>query len=117
AMINSTAGETVSFLQPSVRFFQTDSDAHLNNYISEQADPSKCLLCEWNYGRGKIFYAADYEGTINGRNLEGSLNLIGKRADFGTLPSNSIDVIAIKRVAVMEGLLRYPVAINILIWR
>ncbi|MFH1447668.1 MAG: hypothetical protein ABIG39_02290 [Candidatus Micrarchaeota archaeon] len=120
-LLNMSVGDTINFDDASWRFYEQEGDANLITYISDQADPLKCLVCEWNYGRGTVYYIQDYDGVVNGditRPLQDNLNFIGWQIRYGIPPnSSSIDVININRMALLEGVFRQPVAVHILIWR
>ncbi len=118
-IVNATVGETVTFPTSSWRYYSTASDSQITNVVQDSADPSKCLICRWGYGRGRIYYVEDFVGTVNGgpTSLGERLNVIGWQTKFGIPPANTIDVVAVNRVAVLEGIFRQPVAVHIFIWR
>jgi hypothetical protein len=117
ALVNATAGETVVFDKSTWRFYGEPGDALLTTYVSAQGDPTRCLLCSWNYMAGKIYYIEDFDGTLGARPISESLNLLGYQIVFGVAPTASTDVISINRVAVLEGFSRQPVAVHVIVWR
>lgn len=120
---NASIGSTIAFSTSSWRYYSGSGDVPIISLVNDSADSTKCLVCSWTYGRGKIYFVEDFNGRLNppGGPLlsqSNSLNFIGKPLKYGTMPSNeSIDVISINRVAVMEGIFREPVAIHIIVWR
>ena len=118
-LVNATVNETVVFSSSTWRYYQAAGDSPLTNVVSDSVDRAKCLMCYWNYDRGRIYYVEDFTGTVGGgpTTLSERLNLIGWQMKFGVPPATTIDVIAINRVAVLEGIFRQPVAVHILVWR
>ncbi len=120
-LINISIGDTVGFNPASWRYYEEEGDSDLTILVNDSTEPTKCLICRWNYGMGRIYYLEDFDGVVNpstgGYPLSRSINFIGWQIKFGMPPTGTIDVIAINRVAVLEGVFRQPVAIHILIWR
>ncbi len=117
-LLNVSIGDTMNFDSSSWRYYAEPNDSKLIKYVYDSAEPEKCLVCEWNYGKGRIYYVEDFEGDVNGQDLRDVLNFLGWQIKYGVQPNSSaMDVINIQRVAMLRGIYTQPVAVHIFIWR
>ncbi len=81
--IDAPYASTILFSNPSWYFFNTTTDSEL--HIIAWA-PGGAYVCRWNYGAGRIFFATDVDGTVNGEPLIDKMNVIGWKAEIVSGP-------------------------------
>lgn len=77
SLIDAALGSIVVFQNPNWYFYGPDVGTIVNT-------TNGAYVGHWNHGVGEIYYVTDMNGTIAGKPLADSIDLIGRRVEFST---------------------------------
>ncbi len=111
-------GRGVSFGSSRWYLYSDPGDAEIKTIVSQEGEPSRCMICRWNYGFGRIYYIEDLEGSLEGgAPLQDSVAVIGEQLKFGLSPAFQSQVVIVRRTAILEGPEREPVGMTLRVWK
>lgn len=100
-LLNASIGENVVFNNSQWVIANTTFEK-LNAIVSSATNQSRCMICSWSYGAGKIYYISDLAAGIGSRNLTSLLLLTGKSIEKGPDLSGQNIVIVTNRHALLN---------------
>jgi len=116
-LLNATPGENIIFTSTEWSFYRDGEDNGLNIIAAEKNDNTRCLICQWNYGFGNIYYIANTSGAIESRDLEDNMNIVGEKIVFGLTPSQKSEyVMSLQRMTPLKTTGLMIVTMNVVLW-
>ncbi len=119
--LQKDAGSAVSFTQSSWAFYQSPGASPITIEAADTSNHSRGLIASWDYGRGRIYYITDINGSSGGSGLSALIPLAGEKLSYGMPFTNaSFDVFVAKRSAVLatdDGGGRRMVSLELQVWR
>lgn len=83
-LIDEPDGSMIMFNNSLWYFYRDTGDSELHVAAEDQLIANAAFIGYWNHGIGMIYYITDAEGTVNGQDLLGKVNLVGSKAEFYT---------------------------------
>lgn len=116
-LLNATLGENITFTNTEWSFYRDSEYNDLNIIVAEKNDNTRCLICQWNYGFGNIYYIANTSGSVASRNLEDNMNIVGDGLVFGLVPSEKAEyVMSLQRITSLKTNGLMIVTMNVVLW-